>query len=257
MLSGETQVPCRWKWAKSCLMLSDFESTLSSTSSGRVLSQQVGISDQAFEKKIARLHEQNLVQPEGELAYLLLHDPDYQSRVRKAHLEQAGKEAVVRKNARRFVSLLHDTLIDTLHFDFHAISPIPGELGVSALENVVPPEHIHATELLYNASGQAGSLTCVNAGYGKVTVLESIERTVSAELTYLGGSLSDVHAMLYVNAGNGLTIATSEGECVIQVAQHVAPGDDAMRLLPPILENVVGWSGAQITGFLAAQGMSA
>lgn len=248
---------CHSKRMKSHIVVSDLEPTLSLTSSGLALSRQVGVSGQRFEQKIATLHEQNLVQPGAELACLLLHDPEYQSRVRKVHLEQAGKAVVLRRNVRRVVSLLKGVPLDKFHFDFHVISFLPQELVVSGLEGVIPSDHIHGTEMLYDESGRVRSVICVNAGYGKVAVLESLKHTASAGFIYLGGSRSDVHAMLYVNAGKGLTIATSEEECIVPIAKYVVPADDALGFLPPILQEVVGWGRAQMDSFLAEQRVSA
>ena len=75
---------------KQYLLASDFDQTLSFHDSGLVLSELVGIPAREFERKTAILSVQNLVQQDGELAYLLLHDPEYRSRVRKEHLAQAG-----------------------------------------------------------------------------------------------------------------------------------------------------------------------
>src|SRR4030095_1131611 len=77
---------------KDYLLASDFDQTLSFNDSGLVLSELVGIPAKEFERKTALLSAQNLVQQGGELAYLLLHDPDYRSRVRISELVQAGKQ---------------------------------------------------------------------------------------------------------------------------------------------------------------------
>ena len=73
---------------KRYLLASDFDQTLSFHDSGLVLSELVGIPAREFERKTAILSVQNLVQQGGELAYLLLRDPEYRSRVRKEHLAQ-------------------------------------------------------------------------------------------------------------------------------------------------------------------------
>src|SRR5262245_53074977 len=77
---------------KDYLLASDFDQTLSFNDSGLVLSELVGIPAREFERKTALLSAQNLVQQGGKLAYLLLHDPDYRSRVRISDLVQAGKQ---------------------------------------------------------------------------------------------------------------------------------------------------------------------
>ena len=77
---------------KDYLLASDFDQTLSFNDSGLVLSELVGIQVKEFERKTALPSAQNLVQQGGELAYLLLHDPEYRSRVRISDLVQAGKQ---------------------------------------------------------------------------------------------------------------------------------------------------------------------
>src|SRR2546428_4955566 len=60
---------------KRYLLASDFDQTLSFNDSGIVLSELLGISD--FREKTAGLSRIHLVQQGAELAYLLLHDPEY------------------------------------------------------------------------------------------------------------------------------------------------------------------------------------
>ncbi len=67
--------------------MSDFDQTLSFNDSGIVLSEMLNIG--AFEERIAGLSNIHLVQQGGELAYLILHDPEYR-RVRKHHLVGPG-----------------------------------------------------------------------------------------------------------------------------------------------------------------------
>src|ERR1700730_11208620 len=73
---------------KHYLLASDFDQTLSFNDSGIVLSELLGNS--RFGEKVAGLSNMNLVQQGGELAYLLLHDPEYRC-VRKEHLIEVGK----------------------------------------------------------------------------------------------------------------------------------------------------------------------
>lgn len=71
------------------LLVSDFDQTLSFKDSGAVLSEIVGIHD--FSDKVDRLSKTHLVQQGGELAYLLLHDPDFR-KVRREHLARQARE---------------------------------------------------------------------------------------------------------------------------------------------------------------------
>jgi len=243
--------------AKHYLLASDFDQTLSFNDSGLVLSELVGIPAQDFERKVAVLAVQNFVQQGGELSYLLLHDFEYRARVRKHHLIEAGKGVHLKKN----IKLLSDFLgsaIDGYRFDFHVISASPQEVIESALEGIIPPDHIHGTQLAFDASGQIESIVRVNAGYGKVAVLDDLQRKlqISPErVTYVGDGSSDVHVMLHVNRRDGFTIAVSQARYLAPIAKRSVLSDDALSILVPILEVVVGWNAPQIREFFEKRGL--
>ena len=73
------------------IFASDFDQTLTFNDSGYVLAELVGISTEEFERKAKGMAKINLVQQGAELAYLLLHDPEFQAKVRKEHLHEVGK----------------------------------------------------------------------------------------------------------------------------------------------------------------------
>src|ERR1700732_5383393 len=79
------------------LFVSDFDQTLSFNDSGIVLSELLGNS--GFKEKVSGLARTNLVQQGGELAYLLLHDPEYRC-VRKEHLVEVGKRIRLKQNIK-------------------------------------------------------------------------------------------------------------------------------------------------------------
>jgi len=85
------------KIAREFLLVSDFDQTLSFNDSGIVLSDLLGLS--GFEERIAGLSRIHMVQQGGELAYLLLHDPEFR-RVRREHLVEVGKRIRLKKNIR-------------------------------------------------------------------------------------------------------------------------------------------------------------
>ena len=70
------------------LVASDFDQTLSFNDSGVVLSGLIGA--ERFESKVAGLSRASFVQQGAELAYLLLHDPEFRQ-VRKEHLVEVGR----------------------------------------------------------------------------------------------------------------------------------------------------------------------
>ena len=243
--------------AKHYLLASDFDQTLSFNDSGLVLSELVGIPAKEFERKVAILAEQNFVQQGGELSYLLLHDPDYRKRVRKQHLSEAGKGVHLKKNIKQLSEFVGND-VDGYHFDFHVISASPQEVIESALEGIIAPDHIHGTKLAFNPSGQIESIVRVNAGYGKVAVLDNLQRELKIgpeRVTYVGDGSSDVHVMLHVNRRDGFTIAVSQARYLAPIAKRSVLSDDALSILVPILEVVVGWDASQIRSFFEEHGL--
>lgn len=132
---------------KHFLLVSDFDQTLSFNDSGLILSELLGIS--RFSERIAGLSNIRLVQQGGELAYLLLHDPEFR-RVRKEHLIEAGKRVRLKENIHHLVQLLQD--VDGHRFSFYVVSAAPEEVIQSALEGIVPREHIFGTRFWYDAA---------------------------------------------------------------------------------------------------------
>src|SRR5438093_891146 len=242
---------------KQYLVASDFDQTLSFHDSGLVLSELAGIPAEVFEQKTAILSVQNLVQQGGELTYLLLHDAEYRARVRKEHLVQAGKRIRLKKNIKQLCELLRDA-IDGYRFDLHVISAAPQEVVASALENIIPADHIHGTQVVYEASGQVESVVRVNAGYGKVALLDDLQAQLQIgpeRIVYVGDGSSDLHVMLHVNRRDGFTIAVSQARYIAQIAKRTVLSDDALSVLVPLLEEIVGWETPQIRGFFEVQGL--
>jgi HAD superfamily phosphoserine phosphatase-like hydrolase len=235
------------------LLASDFDQTLSFNDSGIVLSEMLGMS--GFVEKCAGLSRTHLVQQGAELAYLLLHDPEYR-RVRAEDLRQVGKQIRLKRNIHLLSSLLD--ALEAYRFEFYVISAAPEEVIVSALEGVVPADHIYGTRFRYDpSSGEIQSIVRVPAGYGKVAVLEELraEQGISADrLIYVGDGSSDVHVMLHVNRMEGLTIAVSENKFLTPIARRTVLSDDALSVLVPILEDIAGLSAGRIRAVFASHG---
>src|SRR5437763_10871204 len=115
---------------KHYLVASDFDQTLSFNDSGIVLSELLGTS--GFKEKVDGLSRINMIQQGGELAYLLLHDPEYR-RVRKEHLIEVGKRIRLKQNIRLLSQFLENG-IDGYNFSFYVVSAAPEEVIKSALE---------------------------------------------------------------------------------------------------------------------------
>lgn len=239
--------------ARQYLLASDFDQTLSFNDSGIALSEMLGTS--GFEEKVAGLSKIHLVQQGGELAYLLLHDPEYRH-VRREHLHAVGKRIRLKRSIRLLAQLLAG--IDGLAFDFYVISAAPEEVIQSALEGIVPPDHIFGTRFQYHPeTGEIQSILRVPAGYGKVAVLEELRTRLQVShdrVIYVGDGSSDIHVMLNVNRREGLTIAVSESEFITQIARRTVLSDDALSVLVPVLEEIAGWDAARIRAFFEAHG---
>jgi len=241
--------------AKEHLFVSDFDQTLSFNDSGLVLSELIGVS--GFMERIRGLAEIHLVQQGGELAYLLLHDPQFRC-VRREHLREVGRLIRLKGNIPLLLELLDD--LDGHRFNFYVVSAAPQEVIQSALEGIVPPDHIIGTEFRYaDESGEIQSIARVPAGYGKVAVVEQLRAALPISqhrITYVGDGSSDVHVMLHVNRIGGLTIAVSENAYINQIAQRTVLSEDALSVLVPVLESVIGWHSTRIREFFEAHGFA-
>jgi 2-hydroxy-3-keto-5-methylthiopentenyl-1-phosphate phosphatase len=242
--------------SKEYLLASDFDQTLSFNDSGIILSEIIGVP--GFREKVAGLSRTNLVQQGGELAYLLRHDPDFRP-VRREHLVEVGRRIRLKQNIPLLVRLLQEG-IEGHRFAFYVISAAPEEVIQSALQGILPPDHIFGTRFEYDAaSGEIRSIVQVAAGYGKVAILDELQTRVqvgSDRIVYVGDGSSDVHVMLHVNRRDGYTIAVSEAKLVAQIARRTILGDDALSVLVPILEEIVGMTPTSIRSFFEGHGLA-
>jgi phosphoserine phosphatase len=241
---------------KRYLVASDFDQTLSFNDSGHVLSELVGIP--GFEEKVAGLAKSNLVQQGAELAYLLRHDPEFRS-VRKEDLIEAGKRVRLKNN----VNLLGDFFekgLDPYSFQFYVISASPQDVVQSALEGIVPADHIFGTQLEYSAStGEISAIKRVSAGYGKIAVLQELESKLQItpdHTFYIGDGSSDLFVMLHVNSREGYTIAVSEAKFLGRIAKRTVLSDSALSVLVPILEDILNWDSVQIREVFESFGLA-
>ncbi len=241
---------------KSYLFVSDFDQTLTFNDSGYVLADIVGIGTEEFERKAKGMAKLNLVQQGAELAYLLLHDPEFKSRVRKEHLIEVGRQIRLKSDIKLLNEIL-DHGIEGYHFDFYVLSAAPVEVIYSALDGILPKDHIHGTEFNYGPNGEIQSIVRATAGYGKVAFLDELQNRKEIgpdHVIYAGDGSSDIHVMLHVNARDGFTIAVSESKHVSQIAQRTVLSTSALGVLAPILERIVGLNRQQIRKFLESHG---
>ena len=242
---------------KRYIFASDFDQTLSFNDSGYVLSEQLGIPASEFERKTTGMTKLNLVQQGGELAYLLLHDPEFRTNVRKEHLYEAGKRVRLKPNIDLLYRFLSEE-VEGFHFDFYVISAGPVEVIRSALEGIIPADHIFGTEFEYNAEGEIERIKQVTAGYGKVAVIDQLLETLRTgpdRIVYVGDGSSDIHVMLHINRRDGFTIAVSENRYLAPIAKRSVISDSALGILVPILEEVVGWDSVRIRDLFEDKGL--
>src|SRR3989440_2549913 len=187
---------------KKYIFASDFDQTLTFNDSGYVLAELVGIPTEEFARKSKGMAKINLVQQGAELAYLLLHDPEFKAKVRKEHLHEAGKRIRLKGDIQALYQIL-ETGVDGYSFDFYVLSAAPVEVIRSALEGIVPQDHIFGTEFAYKPTGEIDRIVRAVAGYGKVAVLDELQSNLQVaphDVVYVGDGSSDIHVMLHVNS---------------------------------------------------------
>ncbi len=240
---------------KHYLLVSDFDQTLSFNDSGLALSEMLGIP--AFQEKVGALSQLNLVQQGAELTYLLKHDHEFRG-VRSHDLIEVGRRIRLKRNVALLADFLRDG-IDGFRFDFYIVSAAPWEVVNSALEGIVPPDHIIGTRFGFDGeTGEIDSVIQVAAGYGKVAAVDDLRIRLgvpSDRVVYVGDGSSDIHVMLHVNRGEGLTIAASEARHISQIARRTVISDDALSVLIPVLEEIAGYDHGAIRLLFEEQGL--
>ncbi len=242
---------------KRYIFASDFDQTLTFNDSGYVLSEMLGIPTEEFERKAQGMARLNLVQQGAELAYLLLHDPEFNSRVHKEHLYEVGRQIRLKENIKLLYNIL-ESGIEGYHFDFYVLSAAPAEVIYSALDGIVPKNHIFGTKFVYDAEGRIERLERATAGYGKVAVLDHLQTSLQIapdHIVYVGDGSSDIHVMLHVNTRDGFTIAVSEAKHVAHIAKRTLLSSSALAVLAPILEEIAGWPRLRIRQLFESHGL--
>jgi HAD superfamily phosphoserine phosphatase-like hydrolase len=240
---------------KHYLLVSDFDQTLSFHDSGHALSEMLGIEN--FAEKVAGLSRLNLVQQGAELAYLLRHDPEFR-RIRRGDLVEIGRHIRLKRNVDLLARIVKEG-IPGYRFDFYVVSAAPEEIIHSALNGVLPREHLIGSRFAYDPdTGEIDSVLRVTAGHGKVTAVDELRLKLGIprdRVVYVGDGSSDLHVILHVNQGDGFTIAVSETRNIAEVAQRTVLSDDALSVLIPILDQIAGYNANQIRAFFEANGL--
>lgn len=249
-------MPVNRTFTRHYLLASDFDQTLSFNDSGLVLSSLLGV--EGYQERVKGLARTNLVQQGGELAYLIRHDPEFRG-VRHEHLVEAGRRVRLKGAIPALVRFLEQGLPGH-RFSFFVISAAPREIVVSALDGIVSPDHIYGTELDYDtATGEVRAIRRVPAGYGKVAVIEELERRLEVppdRVIYVGDGGSDVHVMLHVNNHDGFTIAVSNHRQLAKIARVTVLSDNAFSIMVPILDQILDWRTSEIRALLERHGLT-
>jgi len=233
------------------LLICDFDKTLSFNDSGVLLSEKIGIDEETFEKKLAEVRKRNIVQLGGELAQLITIDPDYKDKVTKKLFKEVGRETKLKKDVSKLMKVLEKG-IEENKFYCYVLSACPAEIIITALKNILPPNHIFGTTFTYDDTGKVLKIERTGAGQGKVTTLDSLrekEKIPRDRIIYVGDGSSDLHVMLHVNAYGGYPIAVSSSPYLGHISKRTVLSDSALSILTPILEDLLGYKETQIKKF--------
>ena len=74
-------------------------------------------------------------------------------------------------------------------------------------------------------------------------------------MVYIGDGSSDVHVMLHVNRLDGYTIAVSENPYIAPIARRSILSDDALSVLVPVLEDIVGYDALAVRALFERHGL--
>ncbi len=239
------------------LFVTDFDKTLSLEDSGYLLADKINIPPEVFEQQIQAVCRKNLVQLGGELAYLITSDPDFQGKITRTMLQEVGKETKLKKNVKKMVRILREG-IDQKSFAVFVATAAPKEIAASALANIVPPERIYGTNLAFDNKGLVTGLERTGAGDAKVNIVDHLkikEKVPRDRIIYVGDGISDIRVMLHVQVYQGYPIAVSSSSYLGHIANRTVISDNALAVLIPIFEDVLGYSYDQIRQFYLNQGL--
>lgn len=235
---------------KKILFVSDFDKTLSKGDVGYILSAKLGISADKFEKKIKEIQQRNIVQLGGELAHLIIRDPDYAGKVTKELLYEVGKEIELKKGVPELMKILSEG-IDDCDFSTYIVSAAPEECIQKAVERIFPVDNIYGTTFVYK-NGVVQDVERTNAGHAKVSTLDMLkikENVTRYAIVYVGDGSSDVHVMLHVRSYNGYTITVSPAPYMGHICRRSVISDNVLSILVPILQDLLKYDEGRVRKF--------
>ncbi len=240
---------------KKILFVSDFDKTLSVGDVGYTLSEKLGVSAEQFEQKIEEIKRRNIVQLGGELAHLIIRDPDYIGKVSKDLLYEVGKEIELKKGVSQLMNILAEE-IDGCRFSTYILSAAPKECIEKALENIFPTDNIYGTTFTYK-NGIVQDVERTNAGHAKVSTIDMLklkENVTRDAVIYVGDGSSDVHVMLHIRSYNGYTITVSPAPYMGHICRRSVISDNVLSILVPILADLLKYDQEQVRDFFEKRG---
>lgn len=236
---------------KKYLFISDFDKTLSVDDAGVALSANLGMSQKDFNLKIEEIKKKNITQLGGELAYLIVNDPAYKGKVSKDLLRATGKDVKLKKNVSDLAKIL-TAGFDERQFCFYVLSAGPQEIVESALEGILPADHIFGTKFVFDQNNIAIDIERTGAGHAKVATLDMLKTKAKVprhRIIYVGDGASDVHVMLHVLSYKGYTISVSLTSYMGHICKRTVVSENALSVLIPILEDILRYDEGQIRKF--------
>lgn len=240
---------------KKIIFASDFDKTLSVGDCGYILSAKLGISAERFDKKIEEIKRRNIVQLGGELAHLIVRDPDYIGKVSKDLLYEVGKEVELKKGVPELMKILADG-IDDYRFSTYILSAAPKECVEKAVERVLPVDNVYGTTFVYK-DGIVQDIERTNAGHAKVATLDMLkekENVPRDAIIYVGDGSSDIHVMLHVMSYHGFPITVSPSPYMGHICRRSVISDNVLSLLVPILEDLLKYDQEKVRAYFEDRG---
>jgi len=240
---------------KKILFVSDFDKTLSTGDVGYILSEKLGVSADQFDQKIEEIKRRNIVQLGGELAHLMIRDPDYVGKVTKDLLYEVGGEVELKSGVPELMKILSDG-VDDCNFATYIISAAPKECVEKAVENIFPIENIYCTSFIYE-NNIVKDVERTNAGHAKVSTIDMLkqkENVTRYAIIYVGDGSSDVHVMLHVKSYNGYTITVSPAPYMGHICRRSVLSDNVLSILVPILQDLLKYDEGKVRKFFEDRG---
>lgn len=236
---------------KRILFASDFDKTLSTGDVGYILSAKLGISAEQFDRKIEEIKRRNIVQLGGELAHLIIRDPDYEGRVTRDLLYEVGKEIELKKGVPELMKILSEG-IESCQFSTYILSAAPQESIEKAVEGIFPKENIYGTTFIYDDKGVVVDVERTNAGHAKVSTLDMLkqkENVTRYAIIYVGDGSSDVHVMLHLKSYQGYTITVSPAPYMGHICRRSVISENVLSILVPILQDLLNFDEGKVRKF--------